>query len=114
MEDKNLINDYCKEVANEFVNKYLKELDDNIYKMLNAFGFEGDVNDAGQWLKEKRYNLMIDEDNYDDNTKVKSIYLVNMNTNEAISLVMIRTWIEDGNLCYAFSDVFINRINEGE
>ena len=37
-----------------------------------------------------------------------------INTNEAISLVMIRTWIEDGNLCYAFSDVFINRINEGE
>ena len=115
MVDKNLINDYCKEVANEFVKKYTKELDDNILKMLQAWGYESDdPNEAGGWLEEKGYNLMIDEDNYDDNTKVKSIYLVNMNTNEAISLVMIRTWIEDGNLCYAFSDVFINRINEGE
>ena len=54
MEDKNLINDYCKEVANEFVNKYLKELDENILKMLQAWGYENDdPNEAGGWLEEK-------------------------------------------------------------
>ena len=42
MADKK-IEQYCKEIADEFVNKYLEELDDNIYKMLNAFGFTGNI-----------------------------------------------------------------------
>ena len=115
MEDKNLINDYCKDVADEFVNKYLKELDDNIYKMLNAFGFEGDVNDAGQWLEDNEYRLAFDEDFTDfDGVKTKSIYLVEYLTNCVVGIFFVRTYLEDGNLCYEISDVFINRINEGE
>ena len=115
MADKNLINDYCKEVADEFVNKYLKELDDNIYKMLNAFGFEGDVNDAGKWLEDNEYRLAFDEDFTDfDGVKTKSIYLVEYLTNCVVGIFFVRTYLEDGNLCYEISDVFINRINEGE
>ena len=115
MEDKNLINDYCKEVANEFINKYLKELDDNIYTMLNAFGFEGDVDNAGKWLDDNGYRLAFDEDFTDfDGVKTKSIYLVEHLTNCVVGIFFVRTYIEDGNLCYEISDVFINRINEGE
>ena len=115
MADKNLINDYCKEVADEFVNKYLKELDDNIYKLLNAFGFSGDVNNAGEWLDDVGYMLAFDEDFVDaDDIKTKSIYLVDNNTNCVVGIFFVRTYIEDGNLCYEISDVFINRINGGE
>ena len=115
MADKNLINDYCKEVADEFVNKYLKELDDNIYKMLNAFGFTGNIDDAGKWLEDVDYRLAFDEDFVDaDNIKTKSIYLVDNNTNCVVGIFFVRTYIEEGNLCYEISDVFINRINEGE
>lgn len=115
MADKKLINDYCKEVADEFVNKYLKELDGNIYKLLNAFGFEGDVNNAGKWLDDVGYMLAFDEDFVDaDDIKTKSIYLVDNNTNCAVGIFFVRTYIEDGNLCYEISDVFINRVNEGE
>ena len=114
MEDKK-IEQYCKEVADEFVKKYLKELDDNIYKMLNAFGFEGHVDDAGKWLDDVGYRLAFDEDFVDaDNIKTKSIYLVDNNTNCVVGIFFVRTYIEDGNLCYEISDVFINRINEGE
>ena len=130
MADKKLINDYCKEVADEFVNKYLKELDDNIYKMLNAFGFEGDMNDAGKWLEDNCYKLAFDEEFKDekieeynliyatsveefkdtDGVKTKSIYLVDNNTNCVVGIFFVRTYLEDGNLCYEMSDVFINRI----
>ena len=114
MADKK-IEQYCKEVADEFVKKYLKELDDNIYKMLNAFGFEGHVDDAGKWLDDVGYRLAFDEDFVDaDNIKTKSIYLVDNNTNCVVGIFFVKTYIEDGNLCYQISDVFINRINEGE
>ena len=114
MADKK-VEQYCKEVADEFVNKYLKELDDNIYKMLNAFGFEGHVDDAGKWLDDVGYRLVFDEDFVDvDDIKTKSIYLVDNNTNCVVGIFFVRTYIEDGNLCYEISDVFINRINEGE
>ena len=46
--------------------------------------------------------------------KTKSIYLVDNNTNCVVGIFFVRTYIEDGNLCYEISDVFINRINEGE
>ena len=115
MTDKKIINDYCKEVADEFVNKYLKELDDNIYKMLHAFGFVGDINNAGKWLDDVGYRLAFDEDFTDgDNVKTKSIYLVDNMTNCVIGIFFVRTYLENGNLCYQMSDVFINRINEGE
>ena len=109
------VEQYCKEVADEFVNKYLKELDDNIYKMLNAFGFEGDMNDAGKWLDDNCYKLAFDEEFKDaDGVKTKSIYLVEHLTNCVVGIFFVRTYIEEGNLCYQISDVFINRINEGE
>ena len=114
MADKK-IEQYCKEVADEFVNKYLKELDDNIYKLLNAFGFEGDVNNAGEWLDDVGYMLAFDEDFVDaDGVKTKSIYLVDRCTNCVVGIFFVRTYLEDGNLCYEISDVFINRVNEGE
>ena len=42
------------------------------------------------------------------------IYLVDNNTNCVVGIFFVRTYLEDGNLCYEISDVFINRINEGE
>ena len=114
MADKK-IEQYCKEVADEFVNKYLEELDNNIYKMLNAFGFQGCVDDSGEWLDNNGYKLSFDEDFIDaDGIKTKSIYLVDNMTNCVIGIFFVRTYLEDGNLCYQISDVFINRINEGE
>ncbi|MGN1370726.1 MAG: hypothetical protein ACI4XM_00385, partial [Candidatus Coprovivens sp.] len=59
------LKEYMEEVTNEFVNKYLEELDSKIYSMLNAFGYEGDVNEAGEWLENKNYNLLMDEDKGD-------------------------------------------------
>lgn len=110
MADKK-IEQYCKEVADEFVNKYLKELDDNIYKMLNAFGFQGCIDDAGKWLEDNNYRLSFDEDFIDaDGVKTKSIYLVDNNTNCVVGIFFVRTYLENGNLCYEMSDVFINRI----
>ena len=45
-----------------------------------------------------------------DGVKTKSIYLVEHLTNCVVGIFFVRTYIEDGNLCYEMSDVFINRI----
>ena len=84
-------------------------------EMLNAFGFQGCIDNAGEWLDDKNYSLAFDEDFTDsDGVKTKSIYLVDNNTNCVVGIFFVRTYLEEGNLCYEMSDVFINRINEGE
>ena len=117
MADKKLINDYCKEVADEFVENYTKELDSNIYKMLNAFGFEGDVNDAGKWLDDvgswlvsKDYDLKIDEDKR-DNLSIKKFYLIDNKTNIVIGIFAVKLYGEE-DLTYEFSDVYVLRDEE--
>lgn len=110
MEDKNLINDYCKEVADEFVNKYLKELDDNIYKMLNAFGFEYCKDDVGSWLVSKDYDLKMDEDK-SENLSIKKFYLIDNKTNMVIGVFAVKIYGEE-DLTYEFSDVYVLRDEE--
>ena len=114
MEDKNLINDYCKEVGKEFVENYTKELDNNILNMIQHFGYDNDnFDNSGKWLDDNGYKLLFDEDiKSEDNKKTKAIYLENIKSNEVIALFMIQTWIEDGNLFYRFSDIFCKE--EGE
>lgn len=104
MADKK-IEQYCKEVTDEFVNKYLEELDNNIYKMLNAFGYEGDVNESGEWLENKNYELRMDEDK-GETSSMKKIYLVDNEVNMVIGIFAVKIYGEE-DLNYEFSDVYI-------
>ena len=110
MADKKLINDYCKEVADEFVNKYLKELDDNIYKMLNAIGFDYCTDDVGSWLVSKDYDLKMDEDK-SENLSIKKFYLIDNKTNIVIGVFAVKIYGEE-DLTYEFSDVYVLRDEE--
>ena len=69
MESKKMIDNYCQEVADEFTKSYLKQLDNSIYEMLHAFGFEGSVDDSNEWLESEGYELRMNESIIEDKTR---------------------------------------------
>ena len=107
------LQEYMKEVTNEFVNSYVKELDSKIYSMLNAFGYEGDVDEVGEWLEKEGYNLLMDEDKK-DNRSTKTIILEEKETHYAVGVFMVEIATDEvtGNLKYGFSDVYIRNLDE--
>lgn len=106
---ENSINNYCNEIANEFVEQYLKQLDKNIYLMCNHFGYEGDLDNLSEWLKEKKYNILMDEEK-NEGSSDKLIYLVN-EFDFIMALFMVKIFGED-DLQYSISDVFIRQGEE--
>lgn len=107
------LQEYMKEVTNEFVNGYVKELDNKIYSMLNAFGYEGDVDEAGEWLEKEGYNLLMNEDRK-DNGSIRTIFLEEKETHYGIGVFMIEIATDEatGNLEYKFSDVYTRNLDE--
>ena len=104
---------YMREVAEEFVNGYLEELDNRIYTMINAFGYEGDIDEAGAWLENKNYELRMDEDKK-DNRSFRTIFLEEKETHRAIGVFFVEIVTDEatGNLGYSFSDVYTRNLDE--
>ena len=107
MDNKKIIEEYIQEVGNEFVGKYSQQLDNHIYDMLNNFGFKGTMNEISDWLEEKNYNILMDE-NKTDESSTKVIYLLDLKYNIAKALFFITIKTIDENLTYKFSDIIIH------
>lgn len=110
MENNKMIQEYVNEIKNDFVKNYLEQLDENVLKMLNAFGYKGDINDnIGQWLDQEGYSLLIDEDKK-NNGNIKTIFLEDKKMKFVVALFMVEIMTDEtGDIKFRFSDVFINR-----
>lgn len=110
MENNKMIQEYLNEVKNDFVKNYLEQLDENVLKMLNAFGYKEDSTDnIGQWLDQEGYSLLIDEDKK-DNGNIKTIFLEDKKMKFVVALFMVEIMTDEtGDIKFRFSDVFINR-----
>ena len=114
MKNEKIIQEYVNEVANDFVENYVKQLDGSILKMVKAFGYEEDTTDnIGAWLEKEGYNLLMDEDKK-DNRSIKTIFLEEKETHYGIGVFMIQIVTDEvtGNLEYRFSDVYTRNLDE--
>lgn len=104
---KEIINQYMNEAKDEFIKAYINELDNNILKMVTYFGFENEnLDNLNEWLIDKNYDLLMDNEEREGNS-YKSIYLLNKQLNSIIGLFMVETFINEGDVGYRFSDIFI-------
>jgi hypothetical protein len=103
------VQEYCNEVVEEFVDEYGKALDETLFKMMNFFGYEKDIN-SGEWLQEKNFDLLMDEE-YDssEDKKTKTIFLVDKEKNDVTALFIIETV---GGISYRISDVFVRDLGD--
>lgn len=110
MENNKMIQEYLNEVKNDFVKNYLEQLDENVLKMLNVFGYKEDTTDnIEQWLDQEGYGLLIDEDKK-DNGNIKTIFLEDKKMKFVVALFMVEIMTDEtGDIKFRFSDVFINR-----
>lgn len=110
MENNKMIQEYVNDIKNDFVENYLAQLDENVLKMLNAFGYKEDTTDnIEQWLVQEGYNLLIDEDKK-DNGNIKTIFLEDKKMKFVVALFMVEIMTDEtGDIKFRFSDVFINR-----
>ena len=103
------VQQYCKEIAEDFINEYNKVLDETFFKMFEFFGFKEGMNTA-DWLEEKNFDLLMDEEyNSSEDKKTKTIFLVDKNENDVVSLFMIETV---GGISYRVSDVFVKQLGD--
>lgn len=110
MKNEKMIQEYVESVTNDFVENYLKQLDESVLEMVRAFGYEEDTTDnIGAWLEKEGLNLLMDEDKKDD-TSIKTIFLEDKEMKIPVGVFMIDVTIDEtGNLNYRFSDVFVNQ-----
>lgn len=98
----NLVKDMMEEIKNDYINKYLEDLDNNIKRMLEIFGFKGDMNEVNEWLIEENYELLMDEENESCGHMRKCIYLVDKYYDTIVATFIVEL-DEEG---YRISDVF--------
>lgn len=110
MENNKMIQEYVNDIKNDFVENYLAQLDENVLKMLNVFGYKEDTTDnIEQWLDQEGYSLLIDEDKK-DNGNIKTIFLEDKKMKFVVALFMVEIMTDEtGDIKFRFSDVFINR-----
>lgn len=104
------LQEYVESVTNDFVENYVKQLDESILEMVKAFGYEEDTTDnIGAWLEKEGLNLLMDEDKK-DNVSIKTIFLEDKAMKIPVGVFMVETMMDETvNLNYRFSDVFINQ-----
>ena len=104
---KEIINQHIHDVKDDFIKKYINELDSNVLKMITHFGYENEnLDNLSEWLIDKNYDLLMDNEER-DGSSYKSIYLLNKQLNSIIGLFMVETFINEGDVGYRFSDIFI-------
>lgn len=104
---KEIINQYMDNAKDEFIKAYTNELDDNILKMITYFGYENEnLNDLSEWLSNEEYDLLMDNEER-NGSSYKSIYLLNKKTDNVVGLFMVETFVNEGDVGFRFSDVFI-------
>lgn len=110
MENNKMIQEYVNDIKNDFIKNYLAQLDENVLKMLNVFGYKEDTTDnIEQWLDQEGYSLLIDEDKK-DNGNIKTIFLEDKKMKFVVALFMVEIMTDEtGDIKFRFSDVFINR-----
>lgn len=99
----NKIKEYCKDVTDEFVKEYSNKLDENIYNMLQYFGFEKDKESSSEFLNRKGYQLLFDGEQY-ENYSNKIIYLVDGHQPKACFIIKV---LYGDVLSYEVSEIFI-------
>ena len=101
MDDK--IKQYCKDVADKFIEEYTNEIDKNISKILEYIGFKGDSKDAGEFLDKNGYQLLFDGEQLEEySTKV--IYLTKDKEIKAYFAIKI---LYGNDLSYEVSDIYV-------
>ncbi len=99
----NKIKQYCKDVAEKFIEVYTDEVDKNINRMLEYVGYKGDNKDAGDFLDKNGYQLLFDcEQSEEYSTKV--IYLTKDKEIKAYFAIKI---LYGDNLSYMVSDIYV-------
>ena len=104
MENKEMTEEMVKEMVEEtrkqFITKYKEDLDDNIKKMLEIFGFNGNIENVDEWMREEKYELLMDEEETDRNSK-KCFYLIDRKLDTIVSIFTVKLTMEG----YEFSDI---------
>lgn len=101
MDDK--IRQYCKDVADKFIEKYTNEIDKNIGRILEYIGFKGNNEDAGDFLDKNGYQLLFDSEQFEEYS-IKVIYLTKDKEIKAYFAVKI---LYDDSLSYEVSDIYV-------
>ena len=104
MENKKMIEEMVREMVEEtreqFLTKYREDLDDNIKKMLEIFGFDGNIENVDRWMREEKYELLMDEEVTVKDSK-KCFYLIDRKLDTIVSIFTVKLTMEG----YEFSDI---------
>lgn len=104
---KEIINQHIHDVKDDFIKKYINELDSNVLKMITHFGYENEnLDNLSEWLIDKNYDLLMDNEER-GGSSYKSIYLLNKQLNSVIGLFMVEIFVNENDAGYRFSDIFI-------
>ena len=103
------VNQYCREIADEYVKEYGKVLEDTIFKMCEYFGYNREMNSA-DWLEAKNFDLLMDEEyNSSEDKTTRTVFLVDKKENDVIALFIVESI---GGISYRISDVFVRDLGD--
>lgn len=109
MDNKKMIEEMVEEMVEEtrkqFLTKYKEDLDNNINKMLEIFGFNGSIENVSEWMEKEKYELLMDEEETDKNSK-KCFYLIDRKLDIIVSIFTVKLTMEG----YEFSDILYRTI----